>query len=164
MTIATLQSDMKRCLAELPAAGLPEAVVLYFQKTVFPLIEAVVDEVNEVDQTVLDLVEQSEDILQPETAGIFLILIQHFQSTIKELVTRLDKKSPVDKKIAVDLTKYVAMCKNARQLIADIVVAHEEAPDEEEGDEPDATTPLISVPGALPPPAVVPDEDPSNEG
>lgn len=144
--IETLRNDLHDIKTALPELGDPTKV--WVSRTLLPFLESMVDQLSEIDESILDLVEQTEDILQPETAGVFAIVIQGCLATISHLGKRL-KKTAEDAALAKELARLKTACIQARELLVQITVAPEEPEDPnapEAPDEPDEPAPPADQP------------------
>ena len=137
-SIETLQSDLKTCVASLDALG-PLAsvqdVVAHLKMSVYPMIENVVTEVVEIDQITESLLNNAEDILQPETAQVFAGVLVGGAALCLELEKRLTL--PADAKLLAGIKEWRALAQQAGAVLDEItvVVEDEEDEDEEEDEE-----------------------------
>jgi hypothetical protein len=149
MSIETLRDDLKglkeatRAMPDLTTSG---DIRKFMKSTLVPFVEALVDEVAEMDGVMADLIEGAEDILQPETAGVFADLIIGGRL----LAAKLRELSPTgaDPKLDVAIVAFLERSTLAEQLLEEIAVvsADDEEDDEdaeaadEDDDEPDAAS------------------------
>lgn len=139
-SIERLRKDMKEsseALTRLGAPGFPppaiEDVVAFLQHTMWPTIEAAVDEVAQIDECVEDLLNASEDILQPETAELFAALVVAGRAVATELTKRL---GPGDAETRKLVSGFLDLATSAEAAIVEITVPEDEdEEDEDEGDE-----------------------------
>lgn len=135
MSLDQLRDDLKRNAAE--AGKLDEATSLYMSATLWPFLEAFLDEVteavSEIDDAVAELVDQQEDYLQPETAGVFAALAQ----SSMQLAAELKKRAGGDARLIKLVSNHEQIYETAVALLGDItMITAEEA--ETEADDPEA--------------------------
>lgn len=142
MSIEQLRKDMKEsteALARLATTpGVPptaESLASFIHLTMWPTMEAVVDELSDVDGCVEDLLNSSEDILQPETAELFAALVVSGRAVAAELSKRLTV-SPADAETRKLVEGFLELSKAAEAAISEITVPEDE--DDDEDDEDDA--------------------------
>lgn len=87
MSIEDLRRDLKSNLAEVSKIG-DGAVARHLRDTLWPFLEAMLDDVEEMDDAVGELVQQQEDYLQAETATNFVALVQLGRQIAAELAKR----------------------------------------------------------------------------
>lgn len=134
MSLDQLRDDLKRNAAE--AGKLDEATSLYMSATLWPFLEAFLDEVteavSEIDDAVAELVDQQEDYLQPETAGVFAALAQ----SSMQLAAELKKRSGGDARLLKLVSNHEQIYETAVALLGDItMITAEEADTEADGSE-----------------------------
>lgn len=139
MSIEQLRKDMKEsseALTRLGAPGFPppaiEDVVAFLRHTMWPTIEAAVDEVAQIDECVEDLLNASEDILQPETARLFAALVVAGRAMATELTKRLGPGDAETKKL---VSGFLELATSAEAAIVEITVPEDDEEDEDDGDE-----------------------------
>lgn len=153
MSIEDLQSDLERNLTELDDKLFMslDDVKAYFKTTIYPLLASVGSELEEIDNDVADMVQQSEDILQPETAGLFAMIIGNTIQLCGALQKRL-KDNKNDAVWAQKIAQTMHICELGRNTLEQITVqpdAEEADPDADADDEPDVVERgLSSVPPA----------------
>jgi len=117
-------------------------LVRFLQDNLMPLIASHVESHTELDEAVMDLVEQTEDILQPETAKDFGMLIVMGQAIVQKCI-QLAPKDPkgklLDGKLAQALAAYMVVSKRCQETLEEITLAEGEDEDEDmvEGEGPD---------------------------
>lgn len=151
MTLDTLKNDLKQNLADLaalkpeiagadPSLGVKD-VISHLKNTLWPMLEAMVDEMSEMDEVLGDMVTNSEDILQPDTAAIFSAVIAGASTIAAALKVRITREAePQLYKIVEELESNV---KEATEIMKEIVIddgsdfGEGEGEDDEEDDEDD---------------------------
>ena len=138
MSIDDLRNDLDRNIETLEAttfAGFGD-IKDFFKQTMFPLLENVVSELEELDSDISDLVEKSEDVLQPETAGIFAAVITQARKIADALEKRIPPSDANFAKWRASLGAFRQICVKAEEvLIAITVNIEEEEPDEDAADD-----------------------------
>lgn len=129
MSIETLRADLARNIANIPAD--PIAAV----RELWAFLEAATEEMADIDASLMDMAEEADDILQPETAQLFLVVVQGCRACIVELQKRIKPETDEDKKMLVDLKTLDGHCAAALGMIEEITIAPD--PDESEDDEPE---------------------------
>lgn len=78
LSLDDLKNDLDRITDDLRTRVfiVPDDIKSYLQQQLLPFVSNVVEVMEGIDGDVSDLVEHAEDILQPETAGIFALAIQ----------------------------------------------------------------------------------------
>lgn len=151
MSIEELQSDIERNLGELDAQAFLsfDDIKTYLKSTIFPLLASVGSELEEIDNDVADMVQQSEDILQPETAGLFAMLCGNTIQLCGALQKRL-KDNKNDAVWAQKIAQTMQLCELVRNTLAEITVQPDADPEPDPADaEPDVVERgLTSVPPA----------------
>lgn len=151
MSIEDLQSDLERNLTELDAqtfASLDD-VKAYFKSTIYPLLASVSSELEEIDNDVADMVQQSEDILQPETAGLFAMIIGNAIQLCGALQKRL-KDNKNDAVWAQKIAQTMHICELGKNTLDQITVQPDADEDQDPAAEPDDVVErgLTSVPAS----------------
>jgi hypothetical protein len=141
MSIEKLREDMRESTSQLAALAAPglapsvESVVSFLRLTLWPTIEAVVDELSDVDGCVEDLLNDSEDILQPKTAELFAALVVAGREIAAELGKRLTSSaSDADAKKLV--AGFADLSNAAEAAIQEITIPD----DDEDGEDEDEVT------------------------
>lgn len=138
MSIETLKEDLKLNLAEVaaldPAVDTP-TLVAHLKNTLWPTLEAIVDELAEVDDCVADLVS-GEDILQEDTATVFAAVLAGAATVAAALKVRITREAePQLYKVLTELEGNIAA---ANEIMEDIVVGADADDEEDDGEEDDA--------------------------
>jgi len=138
MSLDELCSDLEANQTELEKVQMFSAddVKKYLASTVWPFLENVVAEIEDLDASLSDLVEKTEDILQPETAGIFAVVIQGCVQVMDELAKRLRPGNAGDQKWKVKLGELRKICNTAAETLQEITVMPDEADDNTDNTEP----------------------------
>lgn len=134
MTVEDLQADIERNIAELDARPLStiDDVKAYLKDTVLPLFAATGSALEEIDDDLSDLVEHADDILQPETAAVFALVIKGAVEVSDALRKRLRPNNENDAKWIKRLDQLRAVCETAGQRLLEITVQPE--PEEDDVD------------------------------
>lgn len=146
MSIEELKQDINATLvklAESPPTTI-DNVTQFLRMELVPLMQAVVDEIDEIDSAVGDIVHGSEDVLHSESAAVFAGIIA--SGTV--IATELAQRAGNDKRLQGILKEFHALCKEGTALLAEIVLEDEEEDDgEEEEDDADAAKPGAEIGG-----------------
>jgi len=136
MSLDELRDDLKRNMAE--ASRLTTVVEIrdHFVNTMWPFIEAVVDVVDEMDDALAEMVDQTEDYLQAETAGVFATLVQ----SSLHLSAELRKRAAGDDLLVKQIDAHDQLCQQALATLGEITMIatdgeNEEGDDEDEDEE-----------------------------
>lgn len=123
MSLDTLKEDLKQNLAtlttmnELSSVG---DVVNHLKNTLWPTLESIVDELAEVDDCVADMVNNAEDILQPETAEVFAAVLAASAVVAAALKPMLDPAKDADMiNLVAELERNI---KKANAIMQEIVI------------------------------------------
>lgn len=145
-TIETLQEDLRANMSaarELNAASSVGDLAEHIKNTMWPFMEAVVEQVEELDGCVEDLLNQTEDILQPETGAQFVAVVQSALVLMGELKKRLGP-GPDDQKVDAAVTEFFGNANDMIAMLQEITVpvvedgdAEDQDADEAEDDEDD---------------------------
>jgi uncharacterized protein YydD (DUF2326 family) len=127
VSLDELRADLKRNVAEASRLTTVAEIREHFINTLWPFIEAQLDVVEEMDDAVAELVDQTEDYLQSETAGIFAALVQSSLA----LSAELRKRAAGDELLVKRIDAHDQLCQQAMATLGEITMI---APD---GDEPD---------------------------
>lgn len=138
MSIEDLKADLAANLKEAHTlgSGLATAVDIanHLKNFLWPFIENVVSELEDLDEGLGDLYHGAEDILQPETGALFATVVAGATGLIGELEKRL---TPADAKILAGIKEWRRLAKETEAVLQEIVVTPAEGEDEEEDDEDD---------------------------
>ena len=136
MSLEELQRDYDAIQTKIDgmtgALTTPAEIMALLKNDIVPFMGSSVKELAELDDTVADLYANAEDILQPETAGLFAALILTGRPLLMELQKRL---TPADTKIAVALKEWLSLSKSAERTLADITVPDDDEDDDDDDDE-----------------------------
>lgn len=134
MSIEDLESDLDANVAQLQSLSSMSTVgdvVDHLKKTLWPFLENVVKvELKEMDGSISDVVNNAEDILQPETGRLFSTVVLGGIGLVGELEKRLTK-SAEDTKILSGIREWQKYAQEATEVLSEIVLP------EEEDDEPE---------------------------
>jgi hypothetical protein len=140
VSIEQLRKDMKESTAALAqlcsTPGKPptvEGLAGFIHLTMWPTLESVVDELGDVDGCVEDLLNASEDILQPETAQLFAALVVAGRGMAAELSKRLTAADAETRQLVAG---FLELATAAEAAISEITVPEDD--DDDDDDEDDA--------------------------
>jgi hypothetical protein len=128
MSLDELRADLKRNMAEAAKLTTFAEVRDHFVNTLWPYLEANLDVVEEMDDAVAELVDQTEDYLQAETAGVFAAVVQSSLLISAELRKRAAGDELLEKRIAA----HEQLCQQALEMLGQITMI---APDDDGEDE-----------------------------
>jgi hypothetical protein len=128
MSLDELRADLKRNITEAMKLTTFAEVRDHFVNTLWPYIEATLDVVEEMDDAVAELVDQTEDYLQAETAGVFAAVVQSSLLISAELRKRAAGDELLEKRIAA----HEQLCQQALEMLGQITMI---APDDDGEDE-----------------------------
>jgi hypothetical protein len=131
VSLDDLRADLKRNMAE--ASRLTTVVEIrdHFVNTLWPFVEAVVDVVDEMDDALAEMVDQTEDYLQAETAGVFAALVQ---SSLL-LSAELRKRAAGDDLLVKRIDAHEQLCQQALATLGEITMIATDGENEESDDE-----------------------------
>ncbi len=141
MSIEELKNDLKRSTAELVKLGdsvTPGQIVAHLRDTLWPFIDAHVEETSEISEVVDGLAENAEDILQYDTAKVIGACVAMGLGLMAELKKRLQPEATAndaDKQVwaAIQTFEYGAIQVN--NILEEVtIVPDDEEDDGEEGD------------------------------
>lgn len=144
MSIETLRADLARNIAN--SKHLPPAEAI---SEIWAFLETFVEETSEIDASLLELAENADDILQPETAQLFVVCLSGCRQVIAELRARIGKsKAAPDLKLLSQIADLDKHCIEGMRVIEEITIAPEEEEDDDGSDEEgeDANTPASPIP------------------
>jgi len=137
MSMDQLKADLKESVASVkkldPATTTSGDIVRLMKDTVFPTFEAIVEEMDEIDQCVADIVDGSEDILTHETGAK---LAAGFLSAAV-LVDELEKRAAGDAKLVQAIKEWRALAAECNEIITEVTLDDVEPDDEDEDDDDD---------------------------
>lgn len=142
MSIETLKDDAKAVGDQLDAmnSALTTAPELcdFMKNNLIPLQQSIVAELAEMDDTVRDVYEGADDILQPETGELLAAVVVGAMGIIAQLKAKLDKGNIADRKALAAIKEWEAIAKEAAATIEEITIPddeEDEAAEVEEDDE-----------------------------
>ena len=125
MSLDELRADLARNIKE--AAGIADQTARqHLQNTLWPFLEAMLEVVDEMDDAVAELVDQQDDYLQPETAGVFAAVIQSSLALTAELRKRIAEPALVEQ-----ITQHEQLCAQAVIILGEITMIPEEGEEAE---------------------------------
>jgi hypothetical protein len=138
MSIETLQEDLKANVAaarDLTVLSSIDDIAKHLKNTLWPFMESMVEQIEDLDGCVEDLLNHTEDILQPETGAQFLVTINGGLGLMGELKKRLGPGD--DPKILAAIAEFE---KNANDMIGTLTeitipVEDDEDPDADEDED-----------------------------
>lgn len=133
MSLDELRDDLKRNMAEARGLTTVDQIRDHIVNTVWPFVEAVVEDVAESeaeqDDAIRELVDHEEDYLQPETAAIFAAVVQ----SSMQLAAELRKRAGGDAMVMQLITNHEQLCEQAVTVLGEITMIPTDE-DEEEGE------------------------------
>lgn len=139
MSIEQLRSDMAESAKQLALLGTTTTVaelVAVIQTTLWPTLEAAVEELGEVDSCVEDMLHGQEDILQPDTAQLFAALVVAGRGIAAELRLRLKAH---EQDVIKLLDGFEELARAAESEIEEITIPESDDEDDEDDDEEEET-------------------------
>lgn len=132
--VSQLRADLLRNIKNIPSD--PKAAI----REMWAFLEVVVDEMEDMDGSIADMAEQADDLLQPETAQLFLIVCQGAKVVAMELARLMDPKVEGNAAKIAELHLLIKRADQALGVIDVITIAprEDEEDDDEEPDQPDA--------------------------
>lgn len=141
---ADLESNMAACKALISPLTTPSELAAHLHNCLYPFISNVVNEIEEVDSAVETLFNESDDVLQPETAAVFAAVIAGGQVLVKELSGRL---TPADDKLKQAIAEWLQLAAVAGSTLEDITLDPSDPdPDDDDDDEDDDDDDQPSLP------------------
>lgn len=136
MSLDELRADLKRNMAEAKTLTNFAEVRDHFVNTLWPYIEAKLDVLEEMDDALAEIVDQQEDYLQAETAGIFAAVVQ----SSLQISAELRKRAAGDDLLVKRLGQHDQLCRQALEMLGQITMISpdDDGNDEEEGEDADA--------------------------
>jgi hypothetical protein len=132
MTMEALQSDFKDIQAKAKQLG-PHTplgdLVRFLKSDLVPFIESHINETAEIDVVVADMVEQADDVLQPETAAVFAGVIVGGRTMAAKLAEVLPKGpdgKPLDAALAAQIEAFLPLATEAEELLEEITIQTED--------------------------------------
>ena len=148
MSVQELRADIDRTIAELDGRAMfsVDDVKKFFADTVLPLLDQTCSELEAVDAEIaehdedidglMNMAEGAEDMLQPETAGVFALVITACRELAKELASRLRPNNAGDEKWKKRVAQVNQFCQIAEDKLREITVEVEEDPEQPAPDAP----------------------------
>ena len=144
MSLDTLKNDLKLNLAEVSKLGVEigattetgakiDILVNHLAGNLWPTLEAIVDELDEVDGVVADIVSGAEDILQPETAAVFAAVIASSTTIAAALKLRINKEA--DAQLYRVVEELEQNLRQATEIMEEIVIDDGEGLDDDDDDD-----------------------------
>lgn len=136
MSMETLKTDLAACIAsgkELVHSNSPGDIVAHLNHTLWPFIESLVQEASEIDDSVQDMYEHAEDILQPETAQ----LLGGVLAGAMVLVGELRQRCGNDARLLKAISEWSEKAKLAAATIEEISIPPDDEEDEDTDDDGD---------------------------
>jgi hypothetical protein len=136
MSIEQLREDLTQVAARIPSGPLTSAAELaaYIKNDLVPFIGSAVDEIEEIDESVGDLVNQTPDALHEETAAVFAGIIASGSVLAGELRARAGN----DQRLLALLKEWGKLAEKGKELLDDITIPDEVDEAEETDGEADA--------------------------
>lgn len=140
MSIETLQEDLKANIAHVQSQLGPltsaSELVAHLQNTLWPFLESLVEDMEQIDGCVDELYHQSEDILQPETGAVFQAMITGGLVIAQELKKRLAANTE-DLKLRKAVGEFEALANQCTGILQEITIPEDDEEDAEDSDEDD---------------------------
>lgn len=130
MSIPSLQSDLKSNMAALAMATTTEELKIHLQHTLWPFLEALIDELNEIDEAVEEMVDEAPEVLHTESAEVFAALI----TSGSVLMTELKARAATDQRILRAIREWEQLARQGKEILEEITI-----PDAEDGEDEDDT-------------------------
>lgn len=132
MSLEDLRNDLKQNIAEASKLATVDQIRDHLVNTLWPYVEAQLEVVEEIDDAVAELSEQTEDYLNPETAGIIGALVQ----SGLHLSAELRKHSAGDELLIKRLDGHDQLSQQVMEMLGQITMIPDgEEPDDEGDDE-----------------------------
>ncbi len=136
MSLETLKADLKANIAEakkLSGMSTIQEVVDHLNTVLWPTMEALVDEVDEIDSCVEDVVHGAPELLHPESGAVFAAVVTGAVTVSQALKARITKEAePALYKVIEELERN---CRNANKILDEIVLEESEEDDDEYEDD-----------------------------
>lgn len=149
MSMDSLRADLKSNTAELaamdPMTTTTSDLLKHLKGTLWPFLESVTDEMSDIDECVGDMVADAEDILQPETAAVFVAITAGGATIAAALKARITREA--EPQLWKIVTEFEKNCQLADETLQEIVV---DAGEEIDDDEDDPGTENATDEGATP--------------
>lgn len=134
MSSEDLQSDLAsnmEAVKNLTALSNISDVVDHLKQTLWPMLEAMVNEHADLDAALADLYHNAEDILQYETGKLFAAVVVGAEFMMTELANRAGN----DARLLKAIKELREKCKEAKEIIEEITLPEDPDGDEDDEDE-----------------------------
>lgn len=135
MSLDELRDDLKRNAADAGKLTTISDIRDHLVNTLWPFHEAVLDVVEEMDDAVAELVDQTEDYLQAETAGVFAAVVQSSLFLSAELRKRVASDGAAADPILKRIDAHEQLCHQALETLGQITMIPPEDDEEEDKEE-----------------------------
>lgn len=138
MTMEALESDFEEIKSATKTLGpltTMSELATFLRTQLVPFIEAHVAETTEIDNCVSELLDRTEDILQPETAQVFAAAFAVSRAVAAKLVEIMPKDEAgkaADPKVHELLQQWEAFTVGAERLLEEITMPESDEDDEDE--------------------------------
>ncbi len=136
MSMETLQADIKANvveLAKLSALSSVSEVVNHLKDALWPTLEALVEEVTEIDDCVAESVSGMAELLHPESGAVLSAVVTGAVAVAAQLKARITAESePQLYKVIAELEKN---CKLANDILEEIVLEEDDEEDDEDDED-----------------------------
>lgn len=132
MSLDELRKDLTANVAEASKLTSVEGIRNHLVNTMWPFQEAVLNELEEIDDAVAEMVDQTEDYLQPETAAIFASLVESSVGLAQEL-----RAKTTDDITLKRIAEHEKLCQLAMTTLGEITMVAPADGDDDDGDEPE---------------------------
>lgn len=141
MSIEQLKEDLKAVIGRVPTGPLTTAAEIggYLKNDLLPFIESTVGEMEEMDGTIEDLVNQAQDVIHDATAQVFLGIITSGLLLVRELRTRVGS----DRRLLDACKEWEDLARQGSELLEDITIPDDE--DEEQEGAADGSPDPVSI-------------------
>lgn len=131
MSIETLKQDLRDNVAHLNSID-PTAPALmgHLQNSLWPFLESLCEELDEMDESLEDVVHQSADVLHTDTAEVFAAIIAGGAVVAAELRKRVGN----DAKLLAVIKEFNENLAQGREILAEITLPDAEGEEDSDGD------------------------------
>jgi len=133
--IEDLSKDLNLNIRDLVGIGDVGDVTKHLKETLWPFLQSLVEkmgaivvELNDVDEAVLELAEEEGDLLTPTTAGVFANIFLIGDKLADALKARL---TPAETELAQQIDAFKVLLVSANETLAEIIVGEPEDDDED---------------------------------
>jgi hypothetical protein len=135
----TLRADMRANIGSLSSFGPTSTVgelAAHLRNTLWPMLEAMVDEVEEIDDVVAGIVSNSEDILQPDTSAMLVAVISGAMVLVtQQLEKRVNKDA--EGKVWAAIKEWRQLAAKSLELLSEITLPEDDGDGEDVADNDD---------------------------